>query len=325
MKKRKLTSEFYLACFVVLVFVILALVAPGFYSINNMMSILNIFSYTIIGAIGMNLIMLTGNIDISAGSIMSVAAIACAGLGYLNVTFPGLLLCGIVVGGLLCLLNGFLTVKLNVPSMVVTLGTSQIFSGILPIFNEATLYNLPSTFTWFAYEAKLFGIIPGSFLLAVVIVVAFLLIMKYSRFSKQLYAIGNNPKGAHLIGVRVNKTLLITYLIAGCLFGVCAVVIVTAAARVTNVMGSGMEFTLISAVILGGTSPAGGSGKIIGTVLGALVLSMVSSAIQHLGLPMDYQDVIKGVIILVTVVAGSAKNLHRRRNIALEKERMAVR
>lgn len=325
MKKKSLSGEAYLGIFVLFVFLLLAFVTNGFYSINNLMSILNIFSYTIIGAIGMNLIMLTGNIDISAGSIISVVAIACAGLGYQNVTFPGLLLCGIVVGGLLCMLNGYLTVRLNVPSMVVTLGTSQIFSGILPIFNEATLYNLPASFTWFSYEAKLFKIIPASSLLALVIVVGFLLLMKYSKYSKRLYAIGNNASGSHLIGIHVERTLLTTYLIAGCLFGISAVIIVTAAARVTNVMGSGMEFTLISAVILGGTNPAGGSGKILGTVLGALILSIISSAIQYLGLSMNYQDVVKGVIILVTVIASSAKNLHRKRNIALEKERMGMR
>lgn len=322
--KQKMSGGFYLLCFVIAVFILLGIFAQGFYTINNLMSILNTFSYTLIAAIGMNMIMITGNIDISAGSAMSLICIVCAALGYMHVPLAGLLAAGILIGGLLSLLNAYLTVKLNVASMVITLATSQIFAGVLPIFNESTLYNLPASFNWLSREAKIFGVIPGSAVIALIVTVFFVLFMKYSKFSKKLYAIGNNAHGATLIGVDVNKVLMVTYLTAGALFGISAVIIVTAAARVTNVMASGMEFNLIASVILGGTNPAGGSGKVSGTILGALLLSIITSAIQYIGLSSNYQDVVKGFIIITTVIAISMKNIKRRRNIAEEKERMVA-
>jgi ribose/xylose/arabinose/galactoside ABC-type transport system permease subunit len=138
--------------------------------------------------------------------------------------------------------------------------------------------------------------------------------MKYSRFSKRIYAIGNNAEAARLTGINVNKVVLITYAIAGALFGVSAAIIATASQRVTTTMGTGLEMTFIAAVVLGGTSVAGGSGKVLGTVFGAAVLSVIAPAVNYLGISSDWSDAIMGAIIIFAVIV-SALRLEGRKQV----------
>ena len=122
---------------------------------------------------------------------------------------------------------------------------------------------------------------------------------------------------ARLTGINVNKTVILTYAIAGLFFGVSATIIGTAGQRVTTTMGSGLEMTFIAAVVLGGTSSAGGSGKLIGTVVGAFILSMISPAINYMGISADWADAIKGAIIIVSVLMSAAKNIKKKRIISV--------
>ena len=316
MKKRSfLTTEFYLFCFLVVIMLLLAVAAPGFYTLNNIMSILNSFSYILISAIGMNLIILTGNIDVSTGALISVVALASAAIGKTGVPFAGLLPAAMVMGALLSTLNGLFITGLKIPAIVATLATTQIFQGVLPLTVEGSIYDLPASFTWLAFKAKIFGVVPASVLICLIVTVFFLLFTRYSRFSKKLYAIGNNRNGARLAGINVDKTVVISYTIAGALFGITALIVATAGQRVTTTMGTGMEMTFIAAVVLGGTSPAGGSGKIIGTVMGAFILAIVAPAINFLGISPNWADAVKGAIILISVVVSAARNIKGRRVI----------
>lgn len=300
--KKILTTEFYLLILVVAIMLVLQVFAADFYSLNNVMSTFNYFSYLLIGAVGMNLIIITGNIDVSAGAIISVVGVAVAFVGKTDVPFWVFMPVGMAVGAALSFINGIFITKLRIPSIVATLATTQIFAGILPLVVDGAIYDLPANFTWLAFEAKLFGIIPSSMLFMAAIVVAAILFMKYSRFAKKLYAIGNNATAAKLAGVNVNKTVVTGFAIAGALYGIAGTLIVTAGQRVTMTMGSGLEMTLIAAVVLGGTSIAGGSGKIIGTVLGAFILSLISPAMNYMGLSSDWSDAVMGAIILASVI-----------------------
>lgn len=317
-KKNKasfLTTEFYLAIFLFIVLIFLAIFARGFFSVNNLMSILNTFSYTLIAAIGMNMIIITANIDVSTGALVSVICLALAAIGKMGVPFGGLILAAIVLGAILSTINGLFITKTKIPAIVATLATTQLFQGVLPLTTEGSIYDLPASFTWLAFEAKILGIVPASALMCLIITVVALFFMKYSRFSKKLYAIGNNKNSARLVGIQVDRTIVITYAIAGALFGITAVIIATAGQRVTTTMGSGLEMTLIAAVVLGGTSTAGGSGKILGTVFGTLILSIVSPAINYLGISPNWSDAIKGIIIIVSVVVGALNYIKKKRVI----------
>ena len=315
MKKGFLTIEFYLAVFLAAILLFMAVAAREFYSINNLMSLLNSFSYILISAIGMNLIILTSNIDVSAGALISVVCLSIAALGKQGIPFAGLMAAAMVIGAVLSTLNGLFITRLKIPAIVATLATTQIFQGVLPLTVDGSIYDLPASFTWLAFDAKIFGIVPASVLICLIVTVAALLFVKYSRFARKLYAIGNNSNGARLSGIRVDRTVVWTYTIAGALFGISAVIIATAGQRVTTTMGSGLEMTFIAAVVLGGINTAGGSGKILGTVIGAFILAMIAPAINYLGISPDWSDAVKGAIILISVVVGAAKYIKKKRVI----------
>lgn len=314
-----MTTEFYLLLFLVAILIFLGIFAKGFYDMNNIMSLLNRYSYILIAAIGMNMIIITSNIDVSAGALISVICVVVGFMGKAGLPLGVFLPVAMAVGAILSTLNGLFITKLRIPSIVVTLATTQIFQGVLPLVVDGSIYDLPPSFTWLAYEAKILGIIPASVLIMIIITALTLVFMKYSKFSKQLYAIGNNQNGARLAGVNVDKVVVLSYTIAGILFGITATIIATGSQRVTTTMSNGLEMTFIAAVVLGGTSTAGGSGKVIGTVIGAFILSLVSPAINYLGISPDWSDAIMGGIIILSVVA-SALNIKKKRKIGLEKE-----
>ncbi|MDR1047229.1 MAG: ABC transporter permease [Treponema sp.] len=313
MKQRiRLNAELYLGLFLLAMLLFLRVFTTGFFSLNNTMSILNRFSYLLIAAIGMNLIILTSNIDVSAGNIISVVCLFIAALGKLNLGLPVLLPAAMLMGMALSLVNALFITQFRIPAIVATLATAQLFSGILPLLVEGSLYDLPASFTWLAFDAKIFGIIPGSVLIMLIVTVIALIFMKYSRFSKKIYAVGNNEEAARLTGIKVNQVVIIAYVIAGALFGVSGTIIATASQRVTTTMGTGLEMTFIACVVLGGTSVSGGSGKILGTVFGAAVLSVIAPAVNYMGISSDWSDAIMGAIIIFAVIV-SALHLEKRK------------
>lgn len=318
MKTRKsLPSELILGLFVAVIFAVLCVVANGFASVNNIMSILNRFSYILIAAIGMNIIMITGNIDVSFGGVISVMCILMAFIGKTGAPLYVFMPAAMVCGAILCTINALLITKLKIPAIVATLATTQIYAGALPLVVEGSIYDLPASFTWLAFEAKLFGYVPLSVVMALILLVIALLFMKYSRFFKSLYAIGNNAKGARLAGINVDRTIILTYAIGGALLGIAAAIIGTAGQRVTTTMGAGMEMTFIAAVVVGGTSVTGGSGSILGTAFGSLLLSIISPALYYLGISDSWSTAVMGAIIILAVAVGSTENIrHKKANQA---------
>jgi ribose/xylose/arabinose/galactoside ABC-type transport system permease subunit len=308
MKDRfRLSAELYLGLFLLGILLLLLAFAPSFFSLNNTMSMLNRFSYVLIAAIGMNMIIITSNIDVSAGGLISVVCLALAALGKLDLGLAVLLPAAMLIGAALGLINALFITKFKIPAIVATLATAQLFSGILPLVVEGSIYDLPASFTWLAFEAKIFGIIPGSVLIMVIITACALWFMQYSRFSKKIYAVGNNTEAARLSGINVDAVVIVTYVIAGILFGISGTIITTASQRVTTTMGTGLEMTFIAAVVLGGTSVSGGSGKLLGTIFGAAILSVIAPAINYLGISSDWSDAIMGAIIIIAVIVSALR------------------
>lgn len=318
LKKKTLPPEMTLGIFVVAIIAILCLVTSDFGSVNNLMSVLNRFSYILIASIGMNIIMITGNIDVSFGGVISVMAILMAAIGKTGAPIYVFMPAAMVCGAILCTINALLITKLKIPAIVATLATTQIYAGALPLVVEGSIYDLPASFTWLAFEAKIFTIVPLSVLMALVILAISLYMMKYSRFFKSLYAIGNNAKGARLAGINVDRTIILTYAIGGALLGIAATIIATAGQRVTTTMGAGMEMTFIAAVVVGGTSVTGGSGNLLGTAFGALLLSIISPALYHLGVSDSWSTAVMGAIIIIAVTVSAMKGIRTHKTDAKE-------
>ncbi len=312
-KKKSLTAEGFLAILTAAVLILIYFLGggtSGFYSLQSIMSVLRTFSYLFVASIGMTMIIITGNIDISFGAVVSVIAIVMAAISKLGVPAIVFIPAGMLVGALLCGLNAWLMVKFRIPAMVITLATQQIFYGILLLVLDGSIYNLRSNWTWFSFKFKIGNLIPGYVVIALVLLAAAILFFKYSPFIKRLYAIGNNKQGAIYAGINVDKTLVQTYIISGALLGFTASVLATAGDRVTCTVGNNLEMTVIAAVVVGGTSATGGSGKIYGTALGALLLSIVSPALTYIGINTYWTDLFTGAIIVIAVITSALRTFN---------------
>lgn len=307
-KRKVLSAELTLALLIVAIMIFLAFAAPGFYSVQNIMQVMRVFSYTFIAGIGMTMIFITGNTDISFGAVVSVIAIVCAALSSIGVSFVVFLIVGILVGAALCGLNCFIITKFKIPAMVVTLATTQIYFGALLLVVDGSIYNLPQAWTWFS-EVKVFGVVPLYVVIALVLLVIFMAIARYSRFFKKLYAIGNNAQAARNVGINVEKTLMITYIVSGALLAFSALILGTNGNRVTCTVGSNLEMHAIAAVIVGGSTSMGGDGKIYGTALGSLLLALVSPALVFLGINTYWTNLFMGVIIVTAIIAGVLRQI----------------
>jgi ribose/xylose/arabinose/galactoside ABC-type transport system permease subunit len=313
--KRRLTTEGFLSILVVALLILLYFFAGGtngFYSVQNIMNVGRVFSYLFIAGIGMTMIIITGNIDISFGAVISVIAVVMAAVSKIDKSIPVyvFLPVGMAVGAILCGFNAWMMAKFKIPSMVITLATTQIYYGALLWMLEGSIYNLRSNWTWFTFKANLFGgYVPVSVVIGLILLIASVLFFKYSRFVKRLYAIGNNKRGAVYAGINVDRTLIMAYVIAGALLGFSATILATQGTRVTCTVGNNLEMKVIAAVIVGGTSAIGGSGNVYGTALGALLLAIISPALTQLGVNTYWTDLFTGVIIVSAIVVSGIRNI----------------
>lgn len=313
-RKRRITAEGFLAIFMVALLVFLYFAAGGtfgFYSLQNIMGVLRTFSYLFIAGIGMTMIIITGNIDISFGAVVSVLAVVMAAITKLGPAYGiwAFVPAGMVVGALLCGINALLMTRFRIPSLVITLATMQIYYGGLLWALEGSIYNLRPHWTWLSFKAMLFGYVPLSVVFALALLVAAVFFFKYSKFVKRLYAIGNNVQGARYAGINVEKTLVITYMIAGALLAFSSAILATAGTRVTCTMGNNFEMKVIAAVIVGGTNAMGGSGTVYGTALGALLLAIVGPALMSLGYNSYWTDLFTGGIMVLAVISSALRSL----------------
>lgn len=314
-KKRALTTESFLALLLIAILIVLYFATGGgFFSAQNIINVMRVFSYLFIAGIGMTMIIITGNIDISYGAVISVIAIVMAAISKIDESIPWyvFLPCGMVTGALLCGFNAWMMAKFKIPSMVITLATTQIYYGALLLFLEGSIYNLRSNWTWIYNKANLFnGYLPLLVLFALILLVIAVLFFRYSRFVKRLYAIGNNRQGAIYAGINVDRTMIVTYMIGGALLAFSSALLATSGKRVTCTVGTGVEMKVIAAVVVGGTSAIGGSGNVYGTALGALLLAIISPALTQLGIDTNWTDFFTGVIIVAAIIVSALKSLEK--------------
>ncbi len=313
--KFKMTTELFLCILLVVIFIILFFTAggtQGFFSAQNIINVLRVWSYLFIAGIGMTMIIITGNIDISYGAIISVIAIVMASISKISdgIAWYVFIPAGMITGAVLSGFNAWMMAKFKIPSMVITLATTQIYYGALLLFLEGSIYNLRKNWTWIYNKANLLhGYLPLLVLIALILLVLSILFFKYSRFVKKLYAIGNNRKAAGYAGINVDRTIIITYVIGGALLAFTSAILATSGTRVTCTVGNNVEMKVIAAVVVGGTSAVGGSGNIYGTALGALLLAIISPALTQLGISTNWNDLFTGVIIVSAIIVSALRNL----------------
>lgn len=269
-------------------------------------------------AIGVTMIIITGGIDLSSGSVVALAAMVAASLAQSSETtravYPTLVnlpavipvLAGLSVGAFIGLLNGTLIVRTGVPAFIVTLGMMVSTRGLAKLYTHGQpVSTLTDNYTWIGS-----GINPVIIFLGMALF--FHIVLRYTRFGKCTYAIGGNPIAARVSGINIHRHLIIIYSIAGLLAGIAAVIGSARAQTGQSGMGVSYELDAIAAAVIGGTSLSGGIGRITGTVIGALILGVIASGFTFLGVDSYYQEVIKGAIIVVAVVTDQIRKQKKR-------------
>ena len=313
-KKLEATSirELGLVAIIVILYLIVSLVEPRFFSFKVVMSILLSTPILIIVALGEMTAIISRNVDVSLGSIMAFSAIIGGMIFKANLDFPIILvfLIATIVGAALGLINGFLVTGFSLPSVIVTLGTMNIFRGLMFVLMDAKQIDnmfIPRGLIKLAQPLESVVGIPYIILISIGVAVLVGFILIRTRIGRQIYAIGSNPEAARLRGIGVKKTKLIVFLFAGACSGFAGIIYMARVGYVNPVTtGIGMEFMAVAAAVIGGTSMAGGSGKVFGTVLGCLLLGLMSTSTSYLGIDASAQKAMYGLIIIIAVVLEKA-------------------
>ena len=272
-----------------------------FSSLDNLTTILIAAAPFALIALGQTLVILTGGIDLSVGSVIAMAAMAAAAVAKAN---PGqvwlTVLTAVVVGLLAGAVNGFFVSVVNVPPFIATLGMLTAGSGIAyAIGGGAPINGLPAAFGTIA-NTKVLGLqIPV--IVMIIGIVAFAVVMRRTAYGMRVYAVGGNRSAAEIAGVNARRVLFSVYAISGVLAGISGVMLASRVISGPPNLGQGYELDAIAAVVIGGASLMGGRGSVWGTALGLILIQTLNNGLDILLVPSYWQDVIKGVLIVFAV------------------------
>lgn len=285
----------------VLLCVVLAFTAPNFLEMSNLLNVLKQVSINGVLAAGMTLVILTGGIDLSVGAIVALSGVVSVMISQAGVHPLVSISAGLLVGAFFGLVNGFFTAKTKLPSFIVTLGSftyvrglAYVISGGYPIVVESDLFK-------FLGAGRLF-LIPTPIYIMVIVYIGMFFVLKYTMFGRHVYAIGGSEEAARLTGIKVERTLMKVYSLSGLLAGLAGVVLAGRLFSGQPTAGLGYELDAIAAVILGGTSLTGGVGRIQGTIIGVLIMGVISNGLTLMDVGYYWQLVVKGGVIIAAVL-----------------------
>lgn len=294
---------------IVVFFVALSILSPVFLSMNNFVNIFNQITVNAIIAAGITLLIISGGIDLSVGSILALCGIFTANY-FRNAPAGGSVLIGILIGvviGVSCgLFNGLLIAYLHIPPFIATLGTMSIFRGMALVFSGGRpLMDLNeryiNLFTGFI------GPLPKQFVLAILISLLLYLVLERTSVGRVAFALGGNERCVMISGINIKTYKLLFYGLSGLLAALGGMVLTSMIAAAEPIAGMNYEMDAIAVVVMGGTSMEGGKGNILGTLLGAILLGIVRNGLNLLGVDANYQQLFIGLIIMIAIVSGSSK------------------
>jgi ribose/xylose/arabinose/galactoside ABC-type transport system permease subunit len=294
---------FIVTCVLVLMVVGLAISNDKFLTVLNISNLFRQSAFVIIVGCAATLLVVAGGIDISVGGVLAFNcvffAVIIRDIGSIPLAF---VLCTLA-GGLVGVLNGITSVKLNIPAIVATMGSMYLMKGLAFVICDATPISL-ANMDGVSYmgRAVLFGIIPIPMILMIIIIAIFLFIERKTILGKYAIAIGANRTAAMLAGIDTNKVLITLFVLTGLLAGFAGALMGSRLSVGEARTGTDFEFDVMIAVILGGTDIKGGQGRVIGTVMGGLLLSIINNGMDLLRIDPFYQYIVKGIVLIVSML-----------------------
>lgn len=306
----KLLGDFiarnFMFAVLLLLFLLFASLKPAFYSPGNVMTIVKQVSINAVIAFGMTLIIITGGIDLSAGSVIAFAGMAA--VSFSTNEFSGLsIIMGLLVGAACGLVNGLLISHTTIPPFIATLGMQQAARGGALLWTNGRTITVQSDLL-LSIGAGNVGPVPVLVIIALVVGVVTHIILKKTIIGKHIYAIGGNEQAAIVCGINVKTVKTFIYVYGGALVGLGAIMLTGRVSAGNPSSGLNYEFDAITATVIGGASLSGGKGTILGTVIGTLIIGVLNNGLTMAGVSPYWQQIIKGALIVSAVLLDSYKS-----------------
>jgi ribose transport system permease protein len=284
---------------------VITISAPEFLQPGNLLNILVTNSMYGIMAIGMTLVLVTGNIDISVGAQFAVIGVIAGTFakfaGNFGLATPiAVFFIAILVGIAMGFINGFLVSKIRLPAVILTLGTLSIMRGILLIITKGSWVILPTWFTGIASQ-KLLGIHILIYLWLIVAILIVLL-LRFTVLGRNILAMGGNPVAALRIGINRERIYWFVFAAFGAMVGIASTIYIAQLGSAQPAAGNGYEFTIVGATVIGGNNLLGGKASVIGTCLGVLLLGIVRNAMVLMHIPVYWQGLVTGLILVIAIL-----------------------
>lgn len=306
---RKISSIDFIPLIIayILIIIFFAIKSPHFFNVKNFLNIALYAANIGILACTMTLIIVAGHIDLSIGSVIALSGIVMGTLLERGVPVIAAILACMAIGALAGIYNGILITKVGVNAFITTLAGMEIFRGATYLVTDGKSVTISNdTIKWIG-RGYTVGV-PNAVIIMLICIVVFSLIAKYTVFGRRIFVIGGSSSVAYLSGINVSKNLMGLFMLNGLMCGLASVIYCSQLGAAMPNNATGMEFDVISAVILGGASLSGGKGSITGALFGALLLGTLSNGMVMLNIHTYWQQIISGVVLVLAVVLDIIKN-----------------
>lgn len=300
--RAKARQQIILLTILLIMCVLMTTVSDNFLTLTNIMNVLRQNAMIAIAAVSGTMVMIIGGMDISVGSVIAASGVVFALIAQTGQTLWIAGIAAVGIGGLVGLVNACLIVKLGMNSVIATLATQYAFRGIAFLLSDGktVIDGLPDNFT--DVGRGYLGFLPIPVIIMAGIYLLFYVVMGHTLLGKYVYAIGGNEETARLSGINVSKIKAFLYILMGVFTGLSGVLTASRLGSGNPQSGTGFEFDIIVSVLLGGVSMKGGEGSLMGTLLGVLIVGVMSNGLNLLGVSSFYQYIAKGIILVLAVM-----------------------
>lgn len=281
--------------------ILFSILSPHFFNTNNIFTILAQVSIIAIMAFGMTFVLMIGEIDLSVGSIAALSGLVLGLALTWGLNGPLAVVVVLLAGALAGFANGFISAKFRLPTFIVTVATMGIFRGLGYATTDAKPIAVDNSFILFIGNAKIFNVIPVPVIIVFLLLVFCHILLSKTRFGRRAKMAGGNKTAAEYVGVNTRALQIKIFVISGVMSAISGILLTSRLYSAQPNTATGYELDAIAAAVLGGTSLTGGYGTVFGTFIGALIMGIINNGMNLIGLPYFYQQIVKGIIIIVAV------------------------
>ena len=311
-KAWKLDQRLLLGVVIIALVAVVGIINPKFVTLNNVIAIFQQIAVLGVLTMAMSMLLISGGIDLSIGSMMTLSAVVVATVLKSGGNMAAALAAGIGISVLCGLFNGAIIAKSRCMPLIITLGTSQIFYGISLLIAGGSFLQFQNKLD-FMRTIKLLDFLPLMVIFMILVCFLVYFLLERTKFGRRIVAIGGNEKNAYLSGISVDLYKIVTYGISGAIVAIAGLIFAARLNAITANAGSGYELNALVAAVIGGVTFEGGRGTVLGAFLGCLLIGIISNALDILGVDAYIKIVITGAIIVLAVVLSNIQNLTRRK------------